>query len=168
MDRVLQSVTVAKNRLQLIAACCFLLAAKYEEAEENIPSAADVSSFCNNAYPAALINEFEVLILERLGWKCTVITPLTYLGQFAAEVTWCLGLLCPCPVVARCLRSQALVFTNDTIAGRPLVPKVPRYVVKYTNFFTDMCQQDYSFARYPPSLLAAAIVVASRRALNIT
>jgi Cyclin, N-terminal domain len=86
MDRVLQSVTVAKNRLQLIAACCFLLAAKYEEAEENIPSAADMSAFCNNAYPASLINEFEVLILERLGWKCTVITPLSYLGQFAAEV----------------------------------------------------------------------------------
>ena len=63
--------------------------------------------------------------------------------------------------------SQAVVFTDDSMMGRPLVAKVPRYIVKYTDFFTDMCQQEYQFYCYPPSLLAAAIVLAARRALNI-
>ena len=40
-------------------------------------------------------------------------------------------------------------------------------MLKYTNFFSDLCLQEYGFQAYAPSLLAAAIVVAARRALII-
>lgn len=147
MDRVLQTVAVARNRLQLVACCCFIIAAKYEEAEERVPCSAAVSDFVNKAYPPEVINQTEVLILEKLGWACTVVTPLHFLGHFAV---------------------RGVLFDNDSMNGRPLVSKVPRYMAKYTDFFSDMCAQEYSFHRYSPSLLAAAIVLASRRALNIS
>jgi hypothetical protein len=51
--------------------------------------------------------------------------------------------------------------------GKPLIEKVPRYIKKYTDFFADLCLQDYRFQQFAPSLLAAAIVAAARRALNI-
>ena len=50
---------------------------------------------------------------------------------------------------------------------RPLISKVPRYFKKYMDFFADLCQQEFAFLQYPPSLLAAAIVAASRRALRV-
>ena len=34
-------------------------------------------------------------------------------------------------------------------------------------FYADLCLQEYSFQQYPPSLLAAAIVLAARKAINI-
>lgn len=40
LDRILQQVPVAKNRLQLVAMCCIIIAGKYEEAEENVPGGA--------------------------------------------------------------------------------------------------------------------------------
>lgn len=48
-----------------------------------------------------------------------------------------------------------------------MISKVPKYLRKYVDFFADLCLQDYSFQQYPPSILAAGIVAASRRALNV-
>ena len=59
------------------------------------------------------------------------------------------------------------MFEDDTFQARPVVDKVPRYVQKYAEFFADLCLQDYAFQRYEPSLLAAAIITASRKALHI-
>lgn len=89
MDRILQLVNVAKNRYQLVAVCCFIIASKYEEAEENVPSAGALSDFVNRVYAPEVIHQTEVLVLEKLDWCCTVVTPLSYLGQFAAQVCMC-------------------------------------------------------------------------------
>jgi hypothetical protein len=51
--------------------------------------------------------------------------------------------------------------------GLPLPSKTPRKIREFCEFFMDLTVQDYSFARYSPSLIAAAVLVASRRALNI-
>ena len=53
------------------------------------------------------------------------------------------------------------------MAERPLISKVPRYVKKYMDFFCDLAQQEFAFQKYTPSVLAAAVVVASRRALRV-
>jgi hypothetical protein len=60
------------------------------------------------------------------------------------------------------------VFENDTLGYKPLRAGVLRYLVKYTDFFADLCLQEYSFNQFAPSLSAAAMVVAARRALNVT
>jgi len=86
-----------------------------------------------------------------------------------------------------------MTFTTDTMQGVALVPRVPRYVKKYVEFFADLTLQgmvvdmgvlqdvgsqttahslffsptEYEFQQYPASLLAAAIVAAARRALSI-
>lgn len=82
----------------------------------------------------------------RLDWKLNVITPAHYLGYMVGK---------------------GIIFNNDTMQGKRLIPKVSRYLQKYVKFFCDLCAQDYTFLQYKPSILAAAMCLASRRALNI-
>lgn len=108
MDRVLQQVNPERSRLLLVAAGCLILAAKYEEAEvrvcrcvslvcacisvipfpqESVPSADSVVAYLGHQYPREHLLEIEKHLLSRLSWSCTVVTPLHYLGIFAARVS---------------------------------------------------------------------------------
>lgn len=146
LDRILQDVSVSRARLQLVALCCLLIATKYEEAEENVPSVRVLAEYTNNTYQPSMIHQMEIMVLTRLSWSLTVVTPLHFLGLYI---------------------EKGMIFTTDTMQGVPLIPKVPRYVKKYVEFFADLTLQEYAFQRYLPSKLAAAIVAASRRALSI-
>ena len=88
----------------------------------------------------------EVLLLNRLNWSLTIVSPLHYLGLY---------------------HRQGILYENDTLGYKPLRSAVSRFLVRYTDFFADFCLQEYTFNIYPPSLLAAAMVLAARRALNI-
>ena len=123
-----------------------MFTAKFEEAEEKVPSFYEIGAYANSDYKADDIQEMESWVLSSLKWNLNTVTPPRYLGLF---------------------HSKGVVFESDTIQGRELVRKVPRYVKKYTDFFSDLCLQEYSFQQYPSSLLASAIIAASRRALHI-
>jgi Cyclin, C-terminal domain len=51
--------------------------------------------------------------------------------------------------------------------GLALPAKTPRKIREFCDFFMDLTVQDYTFTRYPPSLLASAVLIAARKALNI-
>lgn len=146
LDRVLHAVAVSRSRLHLVACCCLMIAAKYEEAETRVPCVAVLSDFVGGVYTTQDINHTEVLVLQKMGWACTVVTPMHFLGHFAA---W------------------GLLFGDDSRLGRPLLPASPRDVRMYAEFFADMCVQEYQLTRFRPSVLAAALVLAARRALSI-
>jgi hypothetical protein len=42
-----------------------------------------------------------------------------------------------------------------------------KYVRKYADFFAELCLQEYAFQKFHPSVLAAAVVAAARRAVKI-
>ena len=42
-----------------------------------------------------------------------------------------------------------------------------KYVRKYADFFAELCLQEYTFQQYLPSVMGAAVVAASRRAVKI-
>lgn len=49
-----------------------------------------------------------------------------------------------------------------------MIEKIPRYIKKYNDFFANLCLQDYFYAQFSPSHLAASILYASRHALSLT
>ncbi len=51
--------------------------------------------------------------------------------------------------------------------GKPLVPEVPAYLQRYSDFFAELVCQQADFQHYLPTLSAAAIIVATRRAVNL-
>eukprot|EP00947_MAST-08B_sp_MAST-8B-sp1_P003609 g3609.t1 len=146
LDRVLQGTVVARNRYQLVAMCCIIIAAKYEEVEEAVPTPADMTEYAQGVFTIDHLISMEVIILNKLKWELRAITPLHFIGYYCAK---------------------GVLFDTDHMQGKPLVDKVPRYMKKYCDFFADLCLQEYAFQQYVPSVLAASIILAARRALRI-
>eukprot|EP01138_Halocafeteria_seosinensis_P015764 gb/GECG01016088.1/.p1 GENE.gb/GECG01016088.1/~~gb/GECG01016088.1/.p1 ORF type:complete len:340 (+),score=39.13 gb/GECG01016088.1/:1-1020(+) len=146
IDKLLQRYTMPKHHLQLLGLCCLNIAAKYEEAEERVPPVQQLNEIAKTSFSRGLVNQMEIMVLNQLGWCLNAVTPAHFLGYMVGK---------------------GLLFKSDTMLGKKLIPKVPRYLQKYVKFFCDLCAQDHSFLQYKPSILAAAIAVASRRALTI-
>lgn len=62
------------------------VSAKYEEAEDCVPSVPVFCEYAHNTYVPAMIHQMEIMVLTRLKWSLTVVTPLHYLGFFLAKV----------------------------------------------------------------------------------
>jgi hypothetical protein len=94
LDKVLQQLDVKRDRYQLVALTCVIIAAKYEEKEEDVPSLRQLTDYVNRlqgAKAAALcdargVHNMEVLLLNQLQWCLTIVTPLHYLGIFERQV----------------------------------------------------------------------------------
>jgi hypothetical protein len=152
-DRFLQALEVKTDRLLAVAVACLGIATKYEEREEDCPMQHKLIEYVDATSPGsrcpfdyAALNEMEVLVLQRFQWQLTCVVPLHFLSY---------------------LRARGVLFDDDTISGKPASPRTRKYLDKYTDFFADLCLQDYSFQQYDPSLLAAAIVLASRRTIYV-
>jgi hypothetical protein len=146
LDRIVSGMSLESKHLQIVALACFVIAAKYEEAEENVPRLSHLIHASGTRVRPQQVHHMEVLVLSKLNWKLTANVPRHFLDLWS---------------------KRGVVFSTDTMDGRPLIPKVARYMVKYMNFFSDLTLQSHDFCSYKPSVLAAAIVVASRRALNV-
>jgi len=173
LDRVLLHVhdaatgrcQVPKHLWQLLAMVCLRVAGKFEEKEEDVTGDGSatlvlangqrinaVEAFTRHLGDAAMsvtsaqIREWEVFVLEKLGWHLSTVTPVHCLSYF---------------------EGRGVVFQDDLWNGRAVIEKIPRYVKKYNDFFANLCLQDYFYAQYTPTHLAAAILYSSRHALTL-
>ena len=90
--------------------------------------------------------EGEHEVLRHLGWRLRAFPALHVTNYFL---------------------SKGVCFEDDTWQGRDLIHKIPKYVKKYAEFFCNLTLQDYSFQRYLPTKLGAAVILASRVALQL-
>jgi hypothetical protein len=149
LDKIFRSAEIPRNQWQLLATACISIAAKYEEAEEHCPQIPDLLQLTrlNSAGHTSLsFREGELDVLRRLSWKLRAFPPLHVANYFMAK---------------------GVVFEDDVWQGRELIEKIPKYMKKYVEFFCNLCLQEYQFQQYLPTKLAAAVVLASRVALNI-
>jgi hypothetical protein len=149
LDKIFRSREVPRAQWQLIATACISVAAKYEEAEEHCPPIPDLlhlTKLSSSGHTSLSFREGECEVLRNLGWRLRAVPPLHVIGYFLAK---------------------GVVFENDSWQGRALIEKIPRYIKKYSEFFCNLTLQDYAFQQYLPTQLAAAIVMASRVALQI-
>jgi hypothetical protein len=150
LDKIFRSRDVPRSHWQLMATACLSIAAKYEEAEENCPPIPDLlrmTKLHDVGHTSLTFREGEVEVLRHLGWKLRAVPPLHVLGYFL---------------------SKGVVFHEDIWQGRKLIDKIPKYIKKYADFFCNLTLQEYSFQQYLPTHLAAAILLASRVALQVT
>jgi len=128
--------------------CCILVAAKYEEPEEYIPLTLDLNECSNDAYNQELIQQMELIVLQKLDWHLKTSTVMHFV---------------------KCYNSlNGGVFEGDMCNGRPLNDKIIFRMRKYSDFFADLTVPDYDYVQYPQSHLAAACIVAARNSLRIT
>ena len=149
LDKLFRSRDIPRGQWQLLATACISIAAKYEEAEEHcppIPELLRLTKLGNAGHTSLSFREGELEVLKCLGWRLRAIPPIHVVGYFLSKGT---------------------TFEDDVWQGRSLIEKIPRYVKKYADFFCNLTLQEYSFQQYLPSHLAAAIILASRVALQL-
>ena len=71
LDRMLQSLQIPRHKLQLVAVACILIAAKFEEMEEVVPTISDMNRYAQRAFIPEEIQNTEVVVLNRLDWSLT-------------------------------------------------------------------------------------------------
>lgn len=149
LDKIFRNRDIPRTKWQLLATACISVAAKYEEAEEHcppIPELLRLTKLGQMGYTPLSFREGELEVLGCLGWKLRAIPPIHFCGYFL---------------------SKGATFENDSWQGRNLIEKIPKYVKKYSDFFCNLTLQQYAFQKYLPSHLAAAIILASRVALQL-
>eukprot|EP00904_Undaria_pinnatifida_P007619 jgi/Undpi1/3988/HiC_scaffold_16.g07356.m1 len=147
LDELMMLTDYVTRDWQLYAVCCLSVAAKYEEAECNMPMISELADAAEISLTTPIVTRGELdLVQNRLQWDVSRVTAMHFLGYYT---------------------SQGVTMPEDMCQGRRLVEKVVTYMNKYVDFFANLCQQDYQFQRYRPSHIAAAAVLAARRALCI-
>lgn len=66
----------------MLAVSCLQVAAKYEEAEENVPAVTQLSRASGMGLTIQTVQRWEVAVLEGLGWQLTCIVPLHFLDYY--------------------------------------------------------------------------------------
>lgn len=149
LDKIFRSREIPRGDWQLLATACISVAAKYEEAEEHcppIPELLRMTKLGLAGHTPLSFREGELEILRHLGWKMRAFPSIHFIGYFL---------------------SKGATFQDDVWQGRSLIEKIPKYVKKYADFFCNLTLQEYAFQQYLPSHLAAAILLASRVALQL-
>ena len=149
LDKIFRSNDIPRSQWRLLATACISVAAKYEEAEKNcppIPYLLQLTSLKQRGHTSLSFREAEAEVLRFLGWRLRAIPPIHFIGYFLAKGT---------------------TFVDDTWQNRDLIEKIPSDIKKYADFFCNLTLQEYSFQKYLPSVLAAAILMASRVALQL-
>lgn len=149
LDKIFRSNDIPRSHWQLLATACISIAAKYEEAEEHCPPIPDLlqlTRLSQGGHTSLSFREGECEVLRHLGWRLRAVPPIHFIGYFLAK---------------------GAIFQDDTWQGRALIEKIPKYVKKYSDFFCNLTLQEYAFQQYKPSELSAAILLASRVALQL-
>jgi hypothetical protein len=149
LDKIFQTAMIPREQWQLMATACVSIAAKYEEAEELCPRIPDLlvlTRLAQQGHTSLTFRDGELDVLKRLGWKLRAFPPLHVANYFL---------------------SKGVCFEDDLWQNKSLIQKIPRYLKKYTEFFCNLCLQEYAFCAYEPTMLASAVILASRFALQI-
>lgn len=149
LDKIFRSRDIPRGQWQLLATACISLAAKYEEAEEHCPQIPDLlhlTKLSNAGHTSLTFRDGELEVLRYLGWRLRATPPIHAVNYFL---------------------QKGATFVDDTWQDRALIEKIPKYVKKYADFFCNLTLQEYSFQQYLPTRLGAAILYASRVALQL-
>lgn len=149
LDKIFRNNDIPRSHWQLIATACISVASKYEEAEEHCPPIPDLLQLTRLSaagHTSLSFRDGEVEVLKYLGWRLRASPPIHFIGYFL---------------------SKGAIFQDDTWQNRSLIEKIPKYIKKYSDFFCNLTLQEYAFQQYLPSELGAAILLASRVALQL-
>lgn len=150
LDKILRSRNdIPRGQWQLLATACISLAAKYEEAEEHCPHIPDllqVTKLSSVGHTSLTFREGELDVLKILNWKLRAVPAIHFVGYFTAK---------------------NVVFADDRWHNKAPLSKVAASISKFGTFFSNLSLQQYEFAQYFPSHLAAAIVLAARVAVKV-
>mmetsp|Transcript_3997 Transcript_3997/g.4083 ORF Transcript_3997/g.4083 Transcript_3997/m.4083 type:complete len:335 (+) Transcript_3997:104-1108(+) len=148
LDRLQPNEKYSRFEWQMLAICCILISAKYNESEEDVPDLATLEEITRQQISNDGVLNYELWALQRIGWTLSARTAMAFLSSYAAA---------------------GVVFRTDRIYGMPLDTYGfdARVIDKSFTSLTAMCIVDESFKSILCSKLASAILLYTRRQLKI-
>lgn len=179
LDRLFQRHVPPKEKWRMLAISCLQVAAKYEEAEENVPAVSQLSWASGIGLTIQTVQRWEVAVLEGLGWQLTCIVPLHFIEYYLTRgVLFCHDTvaggrhrLAPPPLPPL---PPGLLLTKEDIAQKEQQQQqqqiAPAQLRKHAHFFASyaIVQEFTSLAPYPPSFVAALLLYLARLALGVS
>jgi len=130
LDRILSVVDVKKSQLQLIGATCMFVSSKLKE---TLPLTGDkIVIYTDYSITLEQLMDMELLVLARLGYDLSAITPHDYLEQLLSRLPGC---------------SQN--------------KEVKATISRHAQTFIQICATEYTFSVVPPSIIASAALSAA-------
>lgn len=149
LDHFMDKYSIEDAQLHLIALCCLLIAAKFEECDVKIPRIQTLNYFVQNAFLTNEFRQMELLLLEFFCWNLILPTSAHYIEYY----------------------KLAALSRDDNLNGEKVTHhmenKIMKYIAKYCKYFLDISLQDFAFSQLAPSLVAAAAIAASRHSLGL-
>merc|ERR1719189_1326203 len=86
MDRFLAQCRVTKSKLQLLGSVCLLLSSKFKETCP-IPGE-KLIYYTDYSITSSEITDWELLVLQKLGWELSSVTALDYIDHIISPWNW--------------------------------------------------------------------------------
>ncbi|KAK3739815.1 hypothetical protein QZH41_009058 [Actinostola sp. cb2023] len=147
MDFFMDKFIIQESQLHLLALSCLLLAAKFEDNEDTIPTISTLNKFVNNVFKHSEFHQMELLLLDFFKWNVDLPIPVHFMEYYLSRALMDLD-------------SQQRMVQDD-------MSRISTYIRKYVRYFLEISLQDHTFLSFLPSLTTASAIAASRISLNL-
>eukprot|EP00092_Neocalanus_flemingeri_P084064 GFUD01105574.1.p1 GENE.GFUD01105574.1~~GFUD01105574.1.p1 ORF type:complete len:287 (-),score=69.67 GFUD01105574.1:289-1149(-) len=148
VDLFMDGHDIQDPQLYLVCLGSLLLAAKMEEKDGNVPRCSQLNIFVKNFFPLSDFFSLELVMLNYFHWNICLPTPCYFTS-----------LLIP----------HSILPTDHHNSGPILsFSKAQAYFQEYVQYFLKVSMTDVSFLDTLPSLLAASVIAAARRAFGLS
>jgi hypothetical protein len=183
LDRLQPNERFSRFEWQMLAICCIMISAKYNECEEHVPDLATLEDITQQVIPNETVLSYELWALKRMGWKLNAQTPMAFTTAFLALNA---GSLVSFPDDRMSQTSQlaskrkqqqqqhqkqgaddsgsgAVAEDSDSVSTQ-----TEALVLEHLTLLANAIMLEAELKREPGALLAAAIIYSTRRNLRVT
>merc|ERR1712019_329373 len=147
-DRICAVKMVNPAHINIMAACCLNIAAKFNDKEKYTPTLQEVADACG--YSAEAMISSELLILRALDFNLKIVLPIDFIKYYIYE--------------KRAIFADDELNKHSDIQNIDKNAKIIADLEKFAVFFLHIMSQSYSFKS---STQAMAVLCAARRAMQI-
>jgi len=148
LDYFMDGHDIQDPQLYLVCLGSILLAAKVQEKDSNVPKCSQLNAFVKHQFPLSDFVSLEIVILKYFNWNLCIPT-----ASYFVEM-WIPHSISP----------------TDSHNNGPIVSfrEAKAYFLEYVKYFLDLVMQETVFVDKLPSMLAAALLAASRIAFGLS
>ena len=178
LDRLQPNEKFSRFEWQMVAICCILISAKYNESEEDVPDLTTLEEITQQKISNETVLSYELWALKKMGWKLTVHTPMAFLSSYAACGIFFAGDECEDypELLSAHMKSNNLdiqerrlqSINNDAVAVPTYEPIFEELATKHMLTLSSLCLLDSKYKEFHASMVAAAILYCCRRDLRIS
>lgn len=152
----IKALTTIKKELLMIS--CLLIAAKFNERDENLVKINELQKECKYTFTFKNITSCEAKILQELRWSMLIQTPLHYVKLFYST-----GVVFASDTFFDDISKVQIQLDNRSDENSALVSECLRSIRMYCDHFADLSTLDYYMLQFEESVIALSIIICARK-----